>query len=427
MVNDDRPLYIRMHLQARQHYEDIYPPQTTLVKDENPTLALATTRPKASGAQSPAEPSGEIHESGDNVLHSPHPMITPAVVISGHSWSDIPPQSTSYPAYGGESLIVDDGPSIDARPVSATTTSITSNTQVAAQGNNEPTSAPESHGRSSSPPTVAIVVPIVVIALLLPLLIFWYLSCRRRRQAEQDRSFHHVPPQTAILEKRMQANLARAREEWRPESLYGTKNTTDHASSVSLPLKRVQRPKSAQQFRTSNTPHNHFGGFNFDFSRCATTFSKRNTQRPLPDPSNRPSSIGSWEPSSPYPSRAAAAFIPQDSPPGTPIPHSPPLEAKQSDDHLVPGSEAALGLLTTENNEAGRDGSNNISPALSLHENVSPYDTSNQPLSDAISEISGLSVDHDLWPGAPWSARHLKTRSEVSALEPYPQPRSDPS
>lgn len=279
----------------------------------------------------------------------------------------------------------------------------------------------QSHSRSTSTRTIAIVVPIVVVVLLLPFLAFWYLSCRRRRRTKRSRSRRHSPPQPAILEKRMQDSLARARNEWSPESLFANKKTTDLASPTRLPLQRAQRPRSAHEFRTSDVPDNSLSGFNFDFSRRATTSSKRSTQRPLPDPSNRRSSSGSWETTSPYPSRSAA-FIPPYLPVGTPIPPSPP-GISQPDEQFPPGSEASLGLLAREKTETS-SGRHDISPALSMHEERSPYGASNQPLSDAISEISGLSVDHDLWPPGPHSARHFKSRSEVSAIEPYP-PRPD--
>lgn len=303
------------------------------------------------------------------------------------------------------------------------TTTAARNSGQTSQATSAPSSPQQSHSRPASTRTVAIVVPIVVVLLLLPFLAFWYLSCRRRRRTQRSRLRHHSPPQTAVLEKRMQENLARARNEWSPESLFATKNTTDLASPARLPLQRAQgaqRPRSAQQFRTSNVPNNSLSGFNFDFSRRATTSSKRSTQLPLPDLSNRRSSSGSWEASSPYPSRSAA-ITPPYLPTGTPIPHSPPSGISQPDEQFPPGSEASLGLLAGEKaeNSSGRP---DISPALSLNEERSPYGASNQPLSDAISEISGLSVDHDLWPSGSQSARHLKSRSEVSAIEPYPRP-----
>lgn len=422
MMNNDGPRNIGMRLEARQpQYQDIRPsPENN--SDHSDIIVAEQLEP--SSAESQLEPTEAAHTSGGQASRSPHATTTAApVVIDGVTASDISYQPLTDPPDPRQTGVIFDNEPSTVQSAEPTKTTARDSSQ-AVQATNEPTHPPQSHGRPTATRTVAIVVPIVVVALLLPFLIFWCLSCRRRKRAQRTRLRRQSPPETAVLEKRMQENLARARKEWSPESLFATKNTTDLASPAKLPLRRVQRPRSAQQLRTSDVPNNSLSGFNFDFSRRATTFSKRSTQRPLPDPSNRRSSIGSWEPSSPYPSRSAA-FTPPYLPARTPIPHSPPSRINQTDEQFPPGSEASLGLLAREKAEAG-SGRHDISPALSLHEERTPYGASNQPLSDAISEISGLSVDHDLWPPGSQSARHLKSRSEVSAMEPYPRPGINP-
>lgn len=406
MENNAGPMEIGMRPQRRRAFGEMQSSPTTSVSENNAT----PTTLQASHTESP----------------SPYPETTQSPYVNADNiFRDIKNPLASYQSSGDESLLLDQSSSLGTVDIAGPITTATHTTEAAASGTNEPTRAPESHGRSSSPPTVAIVIPIVVVALLVPLLIIWYLGCRRRTKSKRISSYLLNPPETAILEKRMQENLARAREEWTPDSLFEHKTAKDYGSPSRFPMKRVQRPRSAQQLRTSDPPHGHFSGFNFDFPRRATTFAKRNSQRPLPDPSNRHSSIISWEPGSPYPSRAAA-FTPSNHEDATALAHPTTPRFKPPDDPMSSGSEASLGLLAREGVEAST-GRQDISPALSLHEEISPYDHSGQPLSDAISEISGLSVDHDLWPGAARAARHLKSRSEVSALEPSPRPRISPN
>ena len=410
MMNDHGPMNVEMNLEARRTEKgDILPPtdvandppgQDKIVVDQPPEAQNLDRQP----GQSEAADASDGHASP-----SPHATITTGL-------PDISAPSATYTPSSREKILVETASSTIQSAVPTKTTATSPDQAVEATSAASPLT--QSHSRPASTRTVAIVVPIVVVVLLLPFLAFWYLSCRRRRRTKRSRSRRHSPPQPVILEKRMQDNLARARNEWSPESLFATKKTTDLASPTRLPLQRAQRPRSAHEFRTSDVPNNSLSGFNFDFSRRATTSSKRSTQRPLPDPSNRRSSNGSWEPTSPYPSRSVA-FTPPYLPMGAPIPPSPPPEISQPDEQFPPGSEASLGLLAREKTETS-SGRHDISPALSMHEERSPYGASNQPLSDAISEISGLSVDHDLWPPGPHSARHFKSRSEVSAIEPYP-------
>lgn len=412
MMNSRDPTKIEMHLEARQPERgDILPPPEFANGPSESEKIITATPLEARNLELRPEPSAAADISGGDASTGPQPTVTPSL-------PDISAPSATYTPALHENILLETASSTIQNTEPTTTTA--SNSGQAAQATTEPSHLAQSHSRSSNTRTVAIVVPIVVVVLLLPFLIFWYLSCRRRRRAQRSRLHRHSPPQTAILEKRVQDDLARARNEWSPESLFATKNTTDHASPARLPLQRTQRPRSAQELRTSDVPNNSLSGFNFDFSRRATTSSKRSTQRPLPDPGDRRSSNGSWEPISPYPSRSAA-FTPPYLPTGTPIPPSPPSGISQPDEQFPPGSEASLGLLAREKTETS-SGRHDISPALSLHEDQSPYGASNQPLSDAISEISGLSVDHDLWPPGSHSARHLKSRSEVSAIEPDPRP-----
>lgn len=413
MMNEHGPVNVEMSLEARQAQMPDIPRPTAIAGDppgqDDRIIIDGPLEPPNAGFQSPQPEAAD--PSNGHASHNPRPT-------SSSGLPDISPPSATYtPPF--EAIMLETASSTvqSAEP----TTTAARNPDQASQATSQPSPTSQSHSRPAGTRTVAIVVPIVVIVLLMPFLVFWYLSCRRRRRTKRSRLHRHSPPQPAILEKRMQDSLARARNEWSPESLFATKKATDLASPTRLPLQRAQRPKSAHEFRTSDVPDESLSGFNFDFSRRATTTSKRSTQRPLPDPSNRRSSSGSWEPNSPYPSRSAA-FTPPYQPIGTPIPPSPPSGMSQPDEQFPPGSEASLGLLAREKIETGR-GRHDISPALSMHEERSPYDTSNQPLSDAISEISGISVDHDLWPPGSHSARHLKSRSEVSAIEPYP--RSD--
>lgn len=417
MINDHGSIKIERNPEARQREMDDIPPPTDITSnspDSDPILTDGPPDASNSGFQS--FQSGEADASNDHASPGPRPTITPGL-------TDVSAPSATYtPLPSHDAILLESASSTvqSAKPTTTTARDLDQASQVAS----EPSHTAQSHSRPASTRTVAIVVPIVVIVLLLPFLIFWYLSCQRRRRTKRSRLRRHNPPQPAILEKRMQDNLARARNEWSPESLFATKKTIDLASSTSLPLQRAQRPKSAHEFRTSDVPNDSLSGFNFDFSRRATTSSKRSTQRPLPDPSNRRSSSGSWEPNSPYPSRSAA-FTPPYLPIETPIPPSPPSGMSQPDEQFPPGSEASLSLLAREKIETS-NGRHDISPTLSLHEERSPYDASNQPLSDAISEISGISVDHDLWPPGSHSARHFKSRSEVSAIEPYPGPDHRP-
>lgn len=424
MTNDDSLNHIEMPHEARQLYAAVpLPSRITFDHNGPPTTAFADPSTKAPIAEFQVGPSAEAYRPGGH--QSPDPPATTtayAVVIHGIIVPDISYPGATVSASLRKSVVYEHVSSIVATPEPTKPTARTPDQAV--QVTNEPTPAPVNRGRDTSPPTVAIVVPIVVIALLLSLLIFWYLSCRRRKKIQWTHAHRYHPPETVILDKRMQEKLARARKEWSPESLYATKNPTDLASPTRLPLRRVQRPRSAQQFRASDTPKNSLSGFNFDFSRRATAYSKRGTEAPLPDPGNRRSSISSWEPTSPYPSRPTAPTPPH-LPAEIPIPHAQPSGIQQPEDQFPPGSEASLGLLAGEKAEVG-NGGHDISPALSFNEERSPYDASNQPLSDAISEVSGLSVDHDLWPGAPGSARHVKSRSEVSAMEPYPRPKINP-
>lgn len=423
MTNNDHPNHIELQYEARQPHADLpFPSPTASHQNATPILIFPEPSRIASSAGLQAGPSGEAYRSGGH--ESPHPPATitgTPVVINGFIVPDISNPGESL-AILRETLIFEHASSIVASPEPTKSTERTPDQAV--QATNEPTPTPVSRGRSTNPPTVAIVVPIVVIALLLPFLIFCYLSRRRRKKTQRAHAHRYHPPETVALEKRMQEKLARARKEWSPESLYATKHPTDLASPTRLPLRRMQRPRSAQQFRTSDTPKNSLSGFNFDFSRRATAYSKRGNEPPLPDPGNRRSSISSWEPASPYPSRPTA-LTPPYLPAGTSTPHAQPSEIQQPEDQFPPGSEASLGLLAGEKAEVG-SGGHDISPALSFHEELSPYHASRQPLSDAISEVSGLSVDHDLWPGAPGSARHVKSRSEVSAMEPYPRPKINP-
>ena len=403
---------VAMHLEARQPQNNEIPPplEATSNPPDQPIMLDQSREP--SSPEVPSEPSGAAHTSAGHASAGPHLPILPDIAA---------PSATDSPV-SRDPILSDSGSSTIQKTFPTTTT--TKSSDQAVQATSEPSSLPQSHARPATTRTVAIVVPIVVVVLLLPFLVFWYLSRRRRRETQRTRMRRHSPPQPPILEKRMQDNLARARNEWAPESLFATMKTADLASPTRLPLKRAQRPRSAQELRTSGVPNHSLSGFNFDFSRRATTSSKRSTQRPLPDPSNRRSSSGSWEQSSPYPSRSPV-FTPPYLPTETAIPPSPPAEINQPDEQFPPGSEASLGLLAREKAETS-SGRHDISPALSLHEERSPYGDSNQPLSDAVSEISGLSVDHDLWPAGSQSARHFKSRSEVSAIEPYSRPGIHP-
>lgn len=408
MVNNHGPIPMAMHLEPRV-YGDIARP----TDDRSDLGAIILDGPTPTAPSS--EEQSEAASTSDG-LASPSPYPT-----TSSAFPDISaPADINLSA--SRKFFYDSGSNTIQGP--EPTTASARNSGQPLQATNQPSPAPQSHSRPSNTRTVAIVVPIVAVILVIPFLIFWYLSCRRRKRSRRSRLRHQSPPQTAILEKRMQENLARARNEWSPESLFATKNTTDLASPANLPSQRAQRPRSAHQFRTSDPPDNSLSGFNFDFSRRATTSSKRGAQRPLPDPSNRRSSSGSWEPNSPYSSRSAA-FSPPYLPTDPPIPPSPSAGISQPDEQFPPGSEASLGLLVGEKAESSSRG-HDISPALSLHEERSPYGASNQPLSDAISEISGLSVDPDPWPPGSQSARHFKSRSEVSAMEPYPRPDHPP-
>lgn len=411
-----------MPLEARYGRADPPPAKTVF---DHPAPPARTVAANGRIAESYLEGPVEAQRLGGIASQNRHETMARAtIVIDGFTAADISnPFATDVPNPAEQSIIFAQTPSIVQSASPTETSRQIQETNV--QTTNEASPAPVKHGLSTSKLTVAIVVPIVVIALLTPLVVLWYLSSRRKKKTQRTPSRRYSPQETSVLEKRMQENLARAREEWSPPSLFPTKESIDLSPPARLPLRRMRRPRSVQQPRTSDTANNNFSGFNFDFSRRGTTFSKRSALPPPPDPNQRNSDTSFWDPGSPFLSRPTPTTPPR-FPTGTPIPLSPPLEFNQPEDQFPPSSEASLGLLAGEKDET-RNGRDDISYNASLHEDLSPHDTSNQPLSDAISEISGISVEHDLWPAPKQSRRDGDNMSEVSALEPHPGTSVDPN
>lgn len=390
--------------------------QSTLRRPRRPPRAVIVRWQEAPNAESTSKSDEEAHRSrGHAARNAPTMLTAAAVVIDGFTASDILYPSVTNPASLRESrIMLDEAPTSVgyARP----TETFAGNQEQEIQGTNEITGAPRSQGLSTTELTVAIAVPIGVIAFLLPLIILWCLSRKRRHKTEQTRLRHRSPPDTAMLKRRMQEDLAYALDERSPRSPLGTQNTIDVASPSRRPSRRVRRPRSARRSNSS------LSGFNFDFSRRGTTFAKRLSQRPLPDPRKRHSRNMSRDPHSPYathPTPSAPPYLSNE------VGTSPSAPAGIQPSGDPPGSGSLLMSLAKEKIETGNDGRDRSS-AASFTE-PSPFEDSNHPGSDAISEISRMSVDHHPWTAIQRSGRDAECMSVVSALEPYPRTSLHPN
>jgi hypothetical protein len=424
-MNDIGRIHVRMPLEAHDGRGDRHPAKTFFNHPAPPARTVSVHGGIVQRAESHLEGSGAAQRSsGDASQYRHETMARATIVIQGFTAADISnPFATDLPNPAEQSIIFAQTPSIVQSAGPTETSGPIQEHDV--QATNEPPRTPRKHGLSTSELTTAIVVPIVVIALLTPLLVLWCLSSRRRKKTQRTRSRRYSPQETAGLEKRMQENLARAREEWSPPSLFPTKGLIDLSPPARLPLRKMRRPRSVQQLRTSDIANDSLSGFNFDFSRRGTMFSKRSAQPSPLNPNHRHSGTSSWDPGSPYLSRPTSATPPH-VPTRTQTPQSPPSEIGHPEGQFPPSSEASLGLLAGERAETG-SGRDDISSTASLRDERSPHDTSNHPLSDAISEVSGMSVETDLWTAPKQSGQDGDNMSDISALEPHPGTSVDPN
>lgn len=325
--------------------------------------------------------------------------------------------------------------SITLDPHSATTVATTAPTPTfpseAIRSTSKATDFPTpARGISTSKLTAIIVVPIVLLAILLPILIVWFLGWRRRVKARKKGSHRQSPLENKVLEDKMQKNLIRVQEKRHSKTFQPTKSTIELVSHGRSRPTRLQRPMSAQQFRTSHIPNTSLSGFNFGFSRRATMFSARSTPQPVLEPPERNSETFVWESPPPYPlpvvqpQSPPRIHTPQSLESLTPSPRRPSLVSRFS------RADSSYNLATEATPPMEGHGTVHVrSPSGQLSDgnlhslNASNLgDSSSRRQTDAMSDVSALSFDHRLWV----ATQHLSRDddddvvSEVSVLEPHP-------
>lgn len=267
---------------------------------------------------------------------------------------------------------------------------------------------PAHHGLTESKLTAAIVVPIAILSLVSPALIVWFLSYRRRRKSTRDSRQSFFKPESPVISQTPFIRPPRNVKS-RPRTFPPTQSTPGIIAEHHLP---TRRPRSVHQFRTSQTNNHCISGFNFGFSRNSTTQASK----------TRRSGTKIWDTPPPYVfprSTVAQPHIP------------PPAQSPQSAGPLahianavstlsptvptpIPTTYSPFPRPKTYRQESARSPSSpppqiyTIPPTPSLTislsaSNLSMHNASNlqypfsQPATDAVSDISGLSYDQDLW------------------------------
>lgn len=359
-------------------------------------------------------------------MPSSNPTVLPDIPYSpskGQPTPTLPP-----------SIVVDAPlPTLARTPIASTTVLAFTNTTPRASEQVKSSIASPDNNLTNGELTAVIVVPIVLLAILSPILIVWFLSWRRRKRNRSRRS----TPQKIILledEKENSSMGTPPQERSKRRSSATTRNTASLPPPPRPPRKDLEQRRSAQQFSTAPMPVNtDLSGFNFDFSRRASVrasvFSALSTQQPGEDPNfrptrpPRPSSTHTWNifPPTPSPVAIATPYFP-------PQKQNPKPPEKQANNinpvaPLSPPISEALPTLSHPNMYGNFHTSS--SPRPLNDENLSVHNSSNYPKIvssypphlDAVSEISGLSFDHDLWAASQRPTQEMGAVSEMSVQE----------
>lgn len=375
-------------------------------------------------------------------MTAPTPTSTPSVI-----------SCTSTPSSVPATIISDLGPPPLINHRSTFTTGPTSRTAAAKKSNPTPVADSSGHGLSNSKLTAIIIIPTVLLAILSPILIVWFLSWRRRRR---NRSYNRrsVPKFEKGMGKNTVGSPSQARQLRRtppkrstsslpPPQTRQLRSTPPKRSTSSLPpppktpfTVTPDQPKRTQQFRTSRISNNSLSGFDFEFSHRASMFSTRSTQPTIRDPNLRPSSADTWilpSPSASRPLTLSQPYIPSRI--RTPnLPES-PLAPQHLDNtsNINPevSSQSTAEVLTHPDNYGKVHTRSSSIYSLSV-ENLFVHNGSNlqapfsQPHPDAMSDISGLSFDQALGFATQQPQHAPDAVSEVSVLEPDPNPGINP-
>ncbi len=337
--------------------------------------------------------------------------------------------------------------------------------------------AAPSNDLSNSELTAVIVVPIVLLAILPPILIVWFLSWRRRKRNRSQRS---TPPKIILLENEKEKSLMGTHPQERSQKRRSTtkrntaslppprrpprhdpeqrrsaqqflttplpnkshlserepRRSAQQFSATTMPdnagLGSLEQRRSAQQFPTTPIPDNaDLSGFNFDFSRRASVFSTRSSaQHTTGDSSirpSRPSSAYTWvlfPPPTSTPVAIAQPYFPPQI--RTPNPSEKDTNEAKPVEPLSPSTGEVLPHPDSYGKVHRRSSPRPLNDEnLSVHNSSDPrYSPSQPPHIDAVSEVSGLSFDPDVWVATQRSRQDTDVMSEVSALEAEAQPGS---